>query len=122
MGSGVSTSHVDIIVALVANQQSKPIDTSDITDLENARSEIEQLRKACQLIDIEYLKQNLKPEEEKTEEKEERSPLDEQRGLIIVDMIKEKIDQRHSSLSTAFCLIDTDRSGYISREEFQQAQ
>ena len=42
-------------------------------------------------------------------------------GSVIMDLVREKLEQRFASLREAFLKVDADRSGYISRGEFREA-
>lgn len=129
MGSAASA--VDdraLIVNEIKAQLNKPTDCSDVTDLESAQLEIMKIRNFFRMIDVNGIENALRIYESASDQSKEDAHVQnsmssrarEIRGLAIVSMLKNKMEQRFNSLSDTFLSIDTDGSGYITQSEFQE--
>lgn len=95
---------------------------TQIETLENAKYEIQALRRMINMIDINQLAppspsggdQSLPLQDQ------EEPVADIARGRAIVSILAEKMEQRYTSLRDVFLKIDVDKSGYITMEEFQE--
>ena len=155
MGAGASTTSKSALFSELEAQNSKPLDGSDVVDLEAAQAELGKLRQILRGMDGEHLKKEYQAVElmstgalEETADPGETltgtvdssalgdtladtTAADEggetavftsnEYGTVLLSMIQEKMDQRFKSLRETFLNIDADRSGYISKEEFQKA-
>lgn len=124
MGAGASSSDVgpEILMEIV-KQQDKPLDASDIEDLESAKSEIRALREMISRVDVAQMNQQNATEVEADCGDTSTPPtntVDVFRGQAIVNILRQRMEERYTSLREVFLKIDTDRSGYISKEEFQE--
>jgi len=123
MGAGASTKHESDILKVVVNQKMKPLDVSDINDLESAKLEIKTMRGIIALIDVDRVYQKLPSSgsmrSPRASTVELSSSVDLQRGQAILSSLKDKMDQKSKAMYDVFLKIDTDRSGYLSKEEFQ---
>lgn len=131
MGSAVSAfDEAPLIIAEIQYQKQKPIDASDITSLYDAQQEIIKLRNFFHMIDIDSLTISTGATGDQTANNLESTdvplstklftPAQSQRGNAIVSSIQTKLNERYTSLHESFLQIDIDRSGYISKQEFQQ--
>ena len=128
MGSGASAiDDTTLIISEVEQQKMKPLDGSDMDNFETAVLEVTKLRNFFHMLDIEGIKQSLgqisynngadmneKPSKELTDAEKEI------RGGAVVSVLLSKMAQRFDSLHETFLAIDTDRSGYLSKAEFQE--
>jgi hypothetical protein len=136
MGGGVSStaesSNLPLIKLEYLAQLKKPIDGSDCNDdLILAKNEISKLRNLCHSIDPklveEFLNQQQEQQEKKKEEEEvmrmnKKNQGEKEMGVDspIVNLLKDKLENRLVSLKEAFRKIDTTNTGFITKEEFIQ--
>ena len=114
-----------IIIDEVISQRNKPTDASDIPDIDSALKEIQRIRSIIHLLDVNALqgtlasldRNNIPAHDDSTAEFSEEQKL---KGSTIIRNLNTKFDQRFDSLRSTFLSIDSDRSGYISKIEFQQ--
>lgn len=109
----------------IVTQQDKPLDASDIESLESAKYEIQNLRKIIHTIDVNALSEigNAPPSVDAPSMEvttTEKSQVDVARGQAIVNILREKMEQRYTCLRDVFLKMDNDQSGYVSKEEFQE--
>lgn len=134
MGAGASATRVkDTLFAELEIQKAKPLDGSDMADLESAKEELGKLRQLLLNIDSDQLQKLYLSERVEGAAVAKISGLDalvtdsdevpaaSEYGTALLAVIKDKMDQRFKSLHETFLSVDTDRSGYISKEEFQEA-
>jgi Ca2+-binding EF-hand superfamily protein len=133
MGGGASCtaeeqSNLPLIKLEYLAQLKKPIDGSDCNDdLILAKSEISKLRTLCRSIDPSLVEEFFNKQQEQQDkrardevEKNERKQSEEKEEHSIVNLLKEKLDNRLVSLQEAFRKIDTTNTGFITKEEFIQ--
>lgn len=113
MGSALSISTENLIHQEVIRQKQLPLDGSDVMDLEKAKQELMRIRRLCH---------KLIPDEDNSTSSPV-SPLTspDLMTLALMKEVKLKIEERYDSLQEAFLAIDTNRSGFISQQEFKDA-
>lgn len=105
------------------SQLKKPIDGSDCQeDPLLLKTELKKLRMLCHSMDPslaeEYFRQHQDKERERDKDKE--GDRGRECNSSLVDLLKEKLENRLVSLQEAFQKIDTTNTGFITREEFIQ--
>lgn len=112
MGSGSSTLRTDhqrLLEQEITRQKQLPIECEDISNLGQAKEEIKRIREICH---------HLFPDE-KQPKGVKKSSSDEM-TIALHREIKMKITERFDNLHDAFLSVDTNRDGYISRQEFKE--
>jgi Ca2+-binding EF-hand superfamily protein len=132
MGAAGSVARDDLSLVLqeIRSQRLKPRDGSDIADYDSALLEIVKLRSLFNMIDIDEMEKVIVGKSprsaaiQQSGESGQISAEEEQqlllRGLAIVQVLRGKMEQRYDSLRETFLNIDVDKSGYISKNEFQE--
>jgi hypothetical protein len=114
MGSGSSALRNDqqkLLQQEILRQKQLPVDCEDISNLLQAKNEIKRIREIChQLLpdDKPHKSVKLSPSAEMT--------------LALHREIKLKITERFDNLQDAFLSVDTNRDGFISRQEFKEVR
>jgi Ca2+-binding EF-hand superfamily protein len=131
MGGGASQAIDDrtLIINEVENQKLKPLDATDIPDFDSAILEITKLRNFFHMLDLDGIKKGLESlESDSTAENATSASVKNlsaeeklMRGQAIASVLMGKMAERFNSLHDSFLSIDTDKSGYLSQSEFQEA-
>jgi hypothetical protein len=112
MGSGSSALGIDQQLFLqqeILRQKQLPLDCGDILDFSQAKDEIKRIREICH---------KLLPDD-RHQDNAKRSQSDGMTHALHHE-IKMKITERFGNLQDAFLSIDTNRDGFISRQEFKE--
>jgi hypothetical protein len=95
-----------------------------IETLEDAKAEIQNLRRLIGMVDVNKLSQAAQDDgpnaDTNVENNEDHGHVDVARGQAIVNILREKMEQRYTSLRDVFLKMDVDQSGFVSKEEFQE--
>lgn len=140
MGSAISIANETIIKQEVIRQKQLPLDCSDITDLNKAKEEILRIRRICHTMipsdnnnsnnnnfkKYENISNNNFNNNNNNTSSSSSSIIttqnlstNDQLTLALIHEVKNKITERFENLQDAFLAIDTDRDGFISRQEFK---
>ena len=117
MGSGLSST---LIINEIHKIQGNILNVEDITDIEIAKLELIRLNKIIQMVDLQQVENYLRSQNSSLSPRNPPRMVNDQSDCDIISVVKEKMDQRFSSLKDAFLKIDSDRSGYITKAELEE--
>jgi hypothetical protein len=125
MGAGSTIQQNSRISQEIDDQKGKPCDGSDIVDLNQARGEIVRIRGIIHSLPT-GSPRNRPSDPQEAAQSEYNSTIQinsdgnsiNAKALPIMSAIKTKIGERYNTLFDAFLAVDTDRSGFISKDEF----
>jgi hypothetical protein len=123
MGSAVSSAGVGnekLILQEVHRQKGLPLDCSDILDLAQAKQEILRIRSICHKLPSDDQSPKNQNHRASTSTASSLASSVDQIAPALIREIKLKITERFENLQDAFLSVDTNRDGFISRQEFKE--